>query len=48
MTLEQGPLTILTNGILIDDVEAAWIAETQRMAAYSFDIRVSLDGSTAA
>lgn len=48
MTLEQGPLTILTNGILIDDAEAEWIAETQQTAAYSFDIRVSLDGSTAA
>lgn len=46
MTLEQGPLTILTNGILIDDAEAEWIAATQRAAAYSFDIRVSLDGST--
>jgi molybdenum cofactor biosynthesis enzyme MoaA len=47
LTLKQGPLTILTNGILIDEAEAAWVAETQRSAAYSFDLRVSLDGSTA-
>lgn len=46
MTLQQGPLTILTNGILIDDAEAAWVAETQATAPYSFDLRVSLDGST--
>ena len=47
MTLEQGPLTILTNGILIDDAEAEWVAEMARRSQYSFDLRVSLDGSTA-
>jgi hypothetical protein len=46
LTLEQGPLTILTNGILIDDAEAEWAAQTQRTAPYSFDLRVSLDGSS--
>lgn len=47
MTLAQGPLTILTNGILIDDAMAAWLGETFRTSAYSLDLRVSLDGSTA-
>ena len=47
MTLQQGPLNILTNGILIDDDTAAWLGETFRKSAYSLDLRVSLDGSTA-
>lgn len=47
MTLEQGPLSILTNGILIDDDMAAWLGETFRRSAYSLDLRVSLDGRTA-
>jgi sulfatase maturation enzyme AslB (radical SAM superfamily) len=47
MTLEQGPLSILTNGILIDEDMAAWLGETFRGSAYSLDLRVSLDGSTA-
>lgn len=47
MTLEQGPLTILTNGMLIDDEMAAWLGETFRTAAYSLDLRVSIDGYTA-
>lgn len=46
MTLAQGPLTILTNGILIDGAEAEWLARMQQESAYSFDLRVSLDGST--
>lgn len=47
LTLAQGPLTILTNGILIDDEMAAWLGQTFRTAPYSFDLRVSLDGYTA-
>ena len=47
MTLAQGPLTILTNGILINDKQAAWLAETFRTAPYSLDLRISLDGMTA-
>ncbi len=47
MALEQGPLNILTNGILIDDEIAAWLGEIFRSARYSLDLRVSLDGSTA-
>jgi sulfatase maturation enzyme AslB (radical SAM superfamily) len=46
MALQQGPLTILTNGILIDDATAMWLDETFRTAAYSLDLRVSLDGMT--
>ncbi len=46
MTLVQGPLTILTNGILIDDAMAAWLSATFRTAPYSLDLRVSLDGMT--
>ena len=48
MTLEQGPLNILTNGILIDEEMAIWLGETFLTARYSLDLRVSLDGSTAA
>ena len=47
-TLEHGPLTVLTNGILIDDAMAAWLAATFRESRYSFDVRISLDGTTKA
>ncbi len=46
LTLEHGPLTVLTNGILIDQEMADWLAETFRESRYSFDLRVSLDGTT--
>ncbi len=46
-TLELAPLSVLTNGILIDDEMAAWLAQTFRASRYSLDIRVSLDGTTA-
>ncbi len=46
-TLRLAPLSILTNGILIDDEMAAWLGETFRSSRYSLDIRVSLDGTTA-
>jgi AdoMet-dependent heme synthase len=45
-TLEQGPLSILTNGILIDEEMADWLAQVFRHSRYSLDIRVSLDGTT--
>jgi MoaA/NifB/PqqE/SkfB family radical SAM enzyme len=48
LALEHGPLTVLTNGILIDVEMAAWLAETFRASRYSFDLRVSLDGTTPA
>ena len=47
-TLTQGPLTILTNGILIDDAVAARLAAEQAKSPYSLDLRVSLDGTSAA
>lgn len=46
LTLAHGPLTVLTNGILIDEEMAAWLAERFRTSRYSFDLRVSLDGTT--
>ncbi|QDG50883.1 radical SAM protein [Persicimonas caeni] len=46
LTLEHGPLTVLTNGILIDEEMADWLAQTFRNSRYSFDLRVSLDGTT--
>ncbi|MFP4597845.1 MAG: radical SAM protein [Persicimonas sp.] len=46
LTLEHGPLTVLTNGILIDQEMADWLAHTFRKSRYSFDLRVSLDGTT--
>jgi sulfatase maturation enzyme AslB (radical SAM superfamily) len=46
--LAQGPLTVLTNGILINDAEARLARELFDRARYSFDLRVSLDGMTAA
>lgn len=46
LTLAHGPLTVLTNGILIDEEMAEWLAETFEDSRYSFDLRVSLDGTT--
>jgi MoaA/NifB/PqqE/SkfB family radical SAM enzyme len=46
--LERMPLTILTNALLIDEDLAGWIAGRFSRSRYSFDIRVSLDGATAA
>jgi MoaA/NifB/PqqE/SkfB family radical SAM enzyme len=46
-TLEKGPLTVLTNGILIDEAAAAGLKSLFDEARYSFELRVSLDGMTA-
>jgi AdoMet-dependent heme synthase len=46
-TLRIAPLTIVTNGLLVDDEAVAWIGEESERSRYSFDLRVSLDGSTA-
>ena len=46
--LALGPLTIITNGLLIDDGAAAWLAAESAASRYSLDLRVSLDGMTAA
>ncbi|HEY6912269.1 MAG TPA: radical SAM protein [Myxococcales bacterium] len=45
--LALAPLTIVTNGILIDDVAAGWLAGESSASRYSLDLRVSLDGMTA-
>lgn len=45
-TLAQGPLSILTNGILITGEVAARLGELFRRGPYSLDLRVSLDGTT--
>lgn len=47
LALARGPLTILTNGMPIDPPLAAALARRARESAYSFDLRVSLDGLTA-
>lgn len=44
--LELAPLTLVTNGLLLDDGTAAWVAEEFLAARYSLDLRVSLDGMT--
>ena len=46
-TLRQGPLTILTNGMLIDEPAATRLAELAACSPYSLDLRVSLDGASA-
>jgi MoaA/NifB/PqqE/SkfB family radical SAM enzyme len=43
-TLVHGPLTVLTNGILITERRAARLAEISRNSRYSLDFRISLDG----
>jgi MoaA/NifB/PqqE/SkfB family radical SAM enzyme len=42
--LEHGPLTVLTNGVLIDEVAAGKARALFDRSRYSFDLRVSLDG----
>jgi sulfatase maturation enzyme AslB (radical SAM superfamily) len=45
--LARGPLTVLTNGILVDADAAARARRAFDGARYSFDLRVSLDGMSA-
>ena len=46
LSLEHAPTTVLTNGMLINDRIADRMAEIERSARYSLEIRVSLDGYT--
>jgi len=43
-TLKQGPVSILTNGLLIRPDAAASIRQLSDASEYSLDIRVSIDG----
>lgn len=44
----QGPLSILTNALLIDDARAARLASLSEASRFSLDLRVSVDGMNAA
>ena len=46
-TLKQGPVHVLTNGILIDAAAAQRFAALSAASRYSLELRVSLDGMTA-
>jgi len=45
-TLKYGPVTILTNGMLITEDKAKLLAEKESNSIYSLEIRVSIDGYT--
>jgi sulfatase maturation enzyme AslB (radical SAM superfamily) len=45
--LAIAPLTIVTNGLLLDDDAVQWVAHSFERSRYSFDLRVSLDGASA-
>ena len=47
-TLEVGPATVLTNGLLLDPARCERLAETADASEYSLDIRISMDGYDAA
>lgn len=45
-TLQYGPATVLTNGMLIKPSTAQRLAEIEQESMYSLEIRVSIDGYT--
>lgn len=45
-TLEYGPATILTNGMLINDEKAEMLSNIEANSIYSLELRVSIDGYT--
>jgi molybdenum cofactor biosynthesis enzyme MoaA len=47
-TLRQGPVTVLTNGVLVTRHVAERLSALERASEYSLDLRVSLDGWDAA
>ena len=47
-TLGLGPATVLTNGLLLPDRTVAELARIERASPYSLELRVSLDGASAA
>ena len=48
LALAVAPLTVVTNGLLLDDETVAFLADRFRGARFSLDLRVSLDGMTVA
>jgi AdoMet-dependent heme synthase len=48
MALDVAALTVVTNGILLDQEMVRWLASTFERSRNSLDVRVSLDGMTAA
>jgi molybdenum cofactor biosynthesis enzyme MoaA len=48
LALAVAPLTVVTNGLLLDDGTVAFLTERFRTARYTLDLRVSLDGMTSA
>jgi AdoMet-dependent heme synthase len=42
--LEQGPVSVLTNGVLIKEKTAARLRALSDGSEYSFDVRISIDG----
>lgn len=47
-TLEVGPASVLTNGLLLDPARCARLAALSAASPYSLDLRISLDGYSAA
>ena len=47
-TLEVGPATVLTNGLLLDPERSKRLAAMAKASDYSLDLRISLDGYDAA
>jgi MoaA/NifB/PqqE/SkfB family radical SAM enzyme len=47
-TLEYGPATVLTNGLLLDPSRCRRLKDLETVSEYSLDFRVSLDGYDAA
>ncbi len=45
-TLEYGPATVLTNGMLINEEVAKKLSEIEKKSIYSLEMRVSIDGHT--
>lgn len=46
-TLQQGPVNVLTNGLLLDPERCARLAAMASASDYSLDLRISLDGYSA-
>lgn len=47
-TLAIAPLTVVTNGVLLDEPTVRWLRDASDRSIYSLDLRISLDGMTTA